>query len=37
VLGVGGLVLALRRWRREPRLAASSADEQLVRRTREAR
>jgi cytochrome c-type biogenesis protein CcmH len=37
VLGAGGLVLALRRWRREPRLAASSADEQLVRRTREAR
>jgi cytochrome c-type biogenesis protein CcmH len=37
VLGVGGLALALRRWRSEPRLAASSADEQLVRRTREAR
>lgn len=37
LLGAGGLALALRRWRAEPRLAASSADEQLVRRTREAR
>ena len=36
VLGAGGLALALRRWRTEPRLAPSSADEQLVRRTREA-
>jgi cytochrome c-type biogenesis protein CcmH len=37
VLGAGGLAVALRHWRGEPRLAASSADEQLVRRTREAR
>ena len=37
VLGAGGLAVALRHWRSEPRLAASSADEQLVRRTREAR
>jgi cytochrome c-type biogenesis protein CcmH len=35
LLGAGGLALALRRWRSEPRLAASTADEQLVRRTRE--
>jgi cytochrome c-type biogenesis protein CcmH len=37
LLGAGGLALALRRWRSEPRLAASTADEQLVRRTREVR
>ena len=30
VFGAGGLVLALRRWRREPRLTATEADEQLV-------
>ncbi len=30
VLGAGGLVLALRRWRREPRLIATEADEALV-------
>ncbi len=30
VLGAGGLVLALRRWRREPHLHATEADERLV-------
>jgi cytochrome c-type biogenesis protein CcmH len=30
VLGAGGLALALRRWRREPRLTATEADEALV-------
>jgi cytochrome c-type biogenesis protein CcmH len=30
VVGAGGLVLALRRWRREPRLIASPADEAVV-------
>jgi len=30
VLGAGGLVIALRRWQREPSLTASAADEQLV-------
>jgi hypothetical protein len=30
VLGAGGLLLALRRWRREPRLTATEDDEQLV-------
>ncbi|MGZ8752305.1 MAG: cytochrome c-type biogenesis protein [Acidimicrobiia bacterium] len=30
VVGAGGLFLALRRWRREPRLTATAADEQLV-------
>ena len=30
VLGAGGLILALRRWRREPRLTATEADEALV-------
>jgi cytochrome c-type biogenesis protein CcmH len=30
VVGAGGLILALRRWRREPRLTATDADEQLV-------
>jgi cytochrome c-type biogenesis protein CcmH len=34
VLGAGGLVLALRRWSRQPRLAASAADEELVRQER---
>jgi cytochrome c-type biogenesis protein CcmH len=34
VLGGGGLVLALRRWSREPRLAASAADEELVAQAR---
>jgi cytochrome c-type biogenesis protein CcmH len=32
VLGAGGLVLALRRWRREPAMHATSADEDLVAR-----
>lgn len=30
VVGAGGVVLALRRWRREPRLTATQADEALV-------
>lgn len=30
VLGAGGLFVALRRWRRQPRLTATEADEQLV-------
>ena len=30
VLGAGGLVLALRRWPRQPRLDATDADEELV-------
>ena len=30
VLGAGGLALALRRWRREPHLHATEADERLV-------
>jgi len=34
VLGAGGLALALRRWRREPRLTATAADEELVARVR---
>lgn len=34
VLGTGGLVLALRRWRREPRLHATPADRELVQRAR---
>jgi len=34
ILGGGGLALALRRWSREPRLAASAADEELVARAR---
>lgn len=33
-LGAGGLALALRKWSRQPRLAASSADEALVARAR---
>jgi cytochrome c-type biogenesis protein CcmH len=32
VLGAGGLALALRRWRREPPMRATSADEDLVAR-----
>ena len=35
VLGAGGVVLALRRWSRQPRLHATDADEELVARTRE--
>ena len=34
VVGAGGLVLALRRWRREPAMHATPADEQLVERAR---
>jgi cytochrome c-type biogenesis protein CcmH len=30
LLGAGGIVLALRRWQRQPRLVASAADEELV-------
>ena len=30
VVGAGGLFVALRRWRRQPRLTATEADEQLV-------
>ena len=30
VLGAGGIVLALRRWSRQPRLVATAADEELV-------
>ena len=30
VLGAGGLVLALRRWQRQPRLEATAADEAFV-------
>jgi cytochrome c-type biogenesis protein CcmH len=33
-LGAGGLALAMRRWTRQPRLAASAADEELVARAR---
>ena len=36
VVGAGGLVIALRRWRRDPRLAATAADEELVERSRSA-
>jgi hypothetical protein len=32
VVGAGGLVLALRRWRLEPAMHATSADEELVAR-----
>ena len=35
VLGAGGLVLALRRWRREPHLRATDADRELVQRARQ--
>lgn len=34
IVGGVGLVVALRRWRREPRLHATSADEELVTRAR---
>jgi cytochrome c-type biogenesis protein CcmH len=34
VLGGGGLVLALRRWRREPHLRPTDADRELVQRAR---
>jgi len=34
ILGAGGLALALRRWSRQPRLAATAADEELVARAR---
>lgn len=34
LLGAGGLVLALRRWSRQPRLVASPEDEELVRQER---
>jgi hypothetical protein len=34
VLGAGGLVLALRRWRREPHLHPTDADRELVHRAR---
>jgi cytochrome c-type biogenesis protein CcmH len=30
LIGAGGLVIALRRWQRQPRLHASAADEELV-------
>lgn len=35
VVGAGGIVLALRRWSREPRLAATAADEAIVGGARE--
>jgi hypothetical protein len=35
-VGAGGLVLALRRWQRQPRLVATDADEELVAHAREA-
>ncbi len=34
VVGAGGLALALRRWRREPRMHATAADEALVEQAR---
>lgn len=34
VLGAAGLLVALRRWRREPQLHATAADESLVTQTR---
>jgi cytochrome c-type biogenesis protein CcmH len=34
VLGAGGLTLALRRWRQEPVMHATAADEELVERAR---
>jgi len=37
VVGAGGLVLALRRWRREPTMHATSADEELVARAQASR
>jgi cytochrome c-type biogenesis protein CcmH len=35
LLGAAGLVVALRRWQRQPRLVATEADETLVARARE--
>jgi cytochrome c-type biogenesis protein CcmH len=35
VVGAGGLVLALRRWQRQPAMHATAADEELVQRVRE--
>jgi cytochrome c-type biogenesis protein CcmH len=35
LIGAGGLALALWRWRRQPRLSSTDADEVLVARTRE--
>ena len=35
VAGAGGIVLALRRWSREPRLAATAADEAIVDQARD--
>jgi cytochrome c-type biogenesis protein CcmH len=35
VAGFGGIVLALRRWSRQPRLTASADDERLVERARQ--
>ena len=35
VLGLGGIALLLRRWSRQPRLAATAADEDVVRHARE--
>jgi cytochrome c-type biogenesis protein CcmH/NrfF len=34
VVAAGAIVLALRRWSRQPRLEASEEDEELVRRAR---
>ena len=34
VLGAAGLVVALRRWQRQPRMHATGADEVLVERAR---
>ncbi len=35
ILGAAGIVVAVRRWSRTPRLAATEADEDIVRRARE--
>jgi len=35
LLGAAGLVVALRRWQRQPRLVATEADETLVAKARE--
>lgn len=37
VVGFGGIVLALRRWSRQPRLAATTDDEAIVARARDER
>jgi cytochrome c-type biogenesis protein CcmH len=34
IVGAGGIVLALRRWQRQPRMKATEADQELVERTR---